>query len=352
MAISALLLAGWILLACGCATPVGYLAKQGRYLLRDSLGAKSAKPLIASRQTDAETRAFLIRAGEIRRFALERIGLKENGNFTRYKEIDRDHLVSVVSACEADAFNPYTWRYPLLGRLPYRGFYERADADEEAARLKAEGWDVIVRPVDSFSTLGFTRDPLYSFMKSYSAFALASLIIHEQTHATLFVKGQTQFSEELASFMGEEGALAWLAGAQGLVSPEYRAALDEIADSQAFLALVRGLASALDRVYRSPLTRQQKLARKSEIIAAFQADFEVGKQTRFRTVGFRSMSAPRVNNAYLSLYSLYSDDVPLIRSYYEKICGGDLRRLVADARALARRGDVKEQMRRALAGRS
>jgi predicted aminopeptidase len=189
-------------------------------------------------------------------------------------------------------------------------------------------------------------------MKSYSAFALASLIIHEQTHATLFVKGQTQFSEELASFMGEEGALAWLAGAQGLVSPEYRAALDEIADSQAFLALVRGLASALDRVYRSPLTRQQKLARKSEIIAAFQADFEVGKQTRFRTVGFRSMSAPRVNNAYLSLYSLYSDDVPLIRSYYEKICGGDLRRLVADARALARRGDVKEQMRRALAGRS
>jgi hypothetical protein len=60
------------------------------------------------------------------------------------------------------------------------------------------------------------------------------------------------------------------------------------------------------------------------------------------------MSAPRVNNAYLSLYSLYSDDVPLIRSYCEKLCGGDLRCLLKDARALARRGDVKAQMRRAL----
>ncbi len=339
---------GCILLICGCATQVGYLAKQGRYLLCDSMGTKSAESLIASRQTDAGTRAFLIRAAEIRRFAVERIGLRKNRNFTRYKAIGRDYLVSVVSACAADSFHAYTWRYPFLGRLPYRGFYERADADEEAARLKAEGWDVVVRPVDSFSTLGFTRDPLYSFMKSYSAFELASLIIHEQTHATLFVKGQTQFSEELASFVGEEGALAWLAETRGVTSPEYLGALDEIADSRAFLSLLRDLSSTLERVYRSPLSREEKLAKKSRIIAAFEAGFAVGEKKEFRTEGFRSMSTPRVNNAYLSLTSLYSDDVPLIRSYFKERCGRDFRRLLADARDFARRGDVKAQMRQAL----
>jgi len=348
VAIRALFLAVPALLACGCATPAGYLAKQGRYLLRDSLGARSAESLLAARETDTETRAFLILAGEIRRFAIEGIGLKKNRSFTRYKEIDRDYLVSVVSACAADSFQPYTWRYPFLGRLPYRGFYERPDADREAARLKAEGWDVVVRPVDSFSTLGFTRDPLYSFMKGYSAYELASLILHEQTHATLFVKGQTQFNEELASFVGEEGALAWLADARGDASSEYLAALDEIADGQAFESLVRGLYRTLDGVYRAPLSRQQKLDQKAQIIAAFQAEFEREKQTRFRTEGFRTMGAPRLNNAYLSLFSLYSDDIPLIRSYYEELCRGDLRRLVAQARALARRGDVKEQMRRGL----
>jgi predicted aminopeptidase len=350
VAMRALLLTVWSFLSCGCATPVGYLAKQGRHLLGDSLGAKPAEALLASPETDARTRAFLIRASEILRFATEDIGLKRNRSFTRYKEIDRDHLVSVVSACAADSFQGYTWRYPLLGRLPYRGFYERADAEREAARLKEEGWDVVVRPVDSFSTLGFTRDPLYSFMQSYSDFELASLIFHEQTHATLFVKGQTQFSEELASFVGDEGALTWLAQSRGAGSPEYRAALDQLADAETFEGLMRGLYGALDGVYRSALSREQKLERKGELIATFQADFESGQQARFRTEAFRSMRAPRVNNAYLSLFSLYTDDVPLIRSYYENICDGDLRLLVEQARVLARQGDAKQLMRRALAG--
>jgi predicted aminopeptidase len=345
--IRAFLLAGWILLASGCAT-VGYLAKQGGYFLRYSMGTKSVRQLIASRRTDAETRAFLISAEEIRRFAIERVGLKENGSFTRYKAIGRDYLVSVVSACAADSFSPYTWRYPLLGRLPYRGFYERADADQEAARLKAEGWDVVVRPVDSFSALGFANVLLYSFMKGYSAFDLASLIIHEQTHATLFVKGQTQFNEELASFVGETGALEWLAQKQGAQSAEYLAALDRIADTQAFFSLLGELSGSLECVYRSSLSREEKLARKSELIVAFRADFEATKERRFRTEEFRSLSAPRVNNAYLSLFSLYSDDVPLIRFYCQKLCGGDLRCLLRDAKVMARHGDVKAQMRQAL----
>ncbi len=349
MLIRALLLAAWSLLFSGCAS-VGYLARQGRHLLGDSLGARPARALLASPQTDEPTQAFLRQAAEILRYSTDVVGLKKNRNFTRYREIEGDHLVNVVSACAADSFQPYTWRYPFLGRLPYRGYYEPADARREASRLKAQGWDVVDRPVDSFSTLGFTRDPLYSFMKSYSAYELASLILHEQTHATLFVKGQTQFNEELASFVGEQGALDWLAQSRGRGSREYREALDQLADEKAFESLVRGLHAELDAVYRSPLPRERKLERKAELIAAFQADFESTKQARFRTEAFRSARAPQVNNAYLSLFSLYSDDVPLIRSYWEKVCGGELRLLLQQARALARKGDVKAQMRHALQG--
>ncbi len=327
---------------------MGYLARQGRHLLGDSLGARPARALLASPQTDEQTRDLLRRAAEILRYSTDVIGLKKNRNFTRYKDIGRDHLVDVVSACAADSFQPYTWRYPFLGRLPYRGYYELSDARREASRLKAEGWDVVVRPVDSFSTLGLTRDPLDSFMKGYSDYELASLILHEQTHATLFVKGQTQFDEELASFVGEQGALDWLAWSKGTGSGEYREALDQLADEKAFEALLRGLHAELDAVYRSALPRGQKLQRKKELIAGFQADFEATKRTRFRTEEFRALRAPQVNNAYLSLFSLYSDDVPLIRSYWQKACGGDLRRLLERARALARQGDVKAQMRREL----
>jgi predicted aminopeptidase len=343
-----MLLALGVLLASGCATPPGYLAKQGRHLLRDSLGARSARSLLASPETDAQTRALLERAEQIRRFAFQRLGLRRNGNFTRYKELDRDYLVSVVSACAADSFQAYTWRYPFLGRLPYRGYYELADAQREAGRLKAEGWDVVIRPVEAFSTLGFTRDPLYSFMSGYSDFELASLILHEQTHATLFLKGQTQFNEELASFVGEQGALAWLAESRGADSRELREAREQLADAQAFESLVRRLHAGLEEVYRSGLDRGRKLEEKDALIAAFRADFERDKAALFRTEAYRAMEAPQVNNAWLSLFSLYGDDLPLLASYHQKLCGGELRRLLDQVRALARQGDVKIQMRRAL----
>jgi len=331
-----------------CATPPGYLAKQGGYLLRDSFGARGIDALIADPATPAGTRAFLARAREIKRFTVGTLGLRDNGNYSRYKAIDRDFLATVVSACDAASFTPYYWSYPLLGKLPYMGFYERPDAETEAARLGKEGWDVVVRKVDAFSTLGFLRDPLYSFMERYSPFQLALLIIHEQTHATLFVKGQAQFNEELATFVGEEGALAWLRAAYGEGSAEYRAALDEQADSETFLAFVGELTKALDEVYRGTLSRGEKLARKKEIIEVHKARFAAETQQRFRTAGFRDIGELPITNAWLSLYGLYTEDVPLLRDFWERRCGGDLRRFIAEAVRLSRKGDVRELMRQEL----
>jgi predicted aminopeptidase len=333
----------------GCASQVGYLAKQGSYLLRYSTGTRSAAAMIADPATPAATRAFLRTVQEIKAYAVGTIGLRNNANYTRYKAIDRDHLVDVVSAAAVDSFTPYLWSYPFLGKLPYKGFYERPDADAEAGRLKKAGWDVIVRPVDAFSTLGFTKDPLYSFMEKYSTFDIASLIIHEQTHATLFLRGQPDFNEELASFVGDEGAFEWMRSRFGEDSPEYRAAADQSADQSAFVTLLHDLSQKLAAMYAEPITRQEKLDRKAAMIAEFNAMLAVKRATLFRTNGYRRVGELSLNNAYLALYSLYSDDVPLLRSYWEKACGSSLKELITRAKALAKKGDVKALMRQALA---
>jgi predicted aminopeptidase len=343
------LLAMSFLLLSGCATQVGYLVKQGGYLLRDGSGARPVDRLLSVPSTPADTRDFLLMVQEIKRFAVRDVALKDNGNYSRYKEISRDHLVDVVSACDAVSFAPYLWRYPFLGRLPYKGFYERPDAEGEATRLKKEGWDVIIRPVNAFSTLGFTKDPLYSFMKKYPPFELASLIIHEQTHATLFVKGQPEFNEELATFVGEEGAFEWMREKYGSQSKEYQAAVDQAADSTTFIGLLHDLSTELDAVYKDQQSREQKLSRKARIIEDFQQRLGGELAARFRTEGYRDLGKLRLNNAYLSLYRLYSDDLPLLRSYWERRCGSDLRAFMKAAIALAKKGDVKTQMRAELA---
>jgi predicted aminopeptidase len=331
-----------VLFLSGCATQLDYLVKQGEYLLRYSSGTQPVQALLQSSATPADTRDFLLRVSEIKSFAVGEVGLRNNENYTQYKDIDRDHLVDVVSACDADSFTPYLWSYPFLGKLPYKGFYERADAEAEAARLKKEGYDVIIRSVDAFSTLGFTKDPLYSFMKKYSPFELASLIIHEQTHATLFVNGQPQFNEELATFVGNEGAFEWLRARYGVDSDEYRAAVTEDEKSQIFISLLQSLARELESLYGGPDTRMEKLARKAEIIGDFKSRF---------STAYKGFDKIPLNNAYLALYRLYSDDIPLLRAYWALRCGGDLSRFMKAAKYLADHGDVKALMRQGLTGR-
>jgi predicted aminopeptidase len=346
---AAAFLALGLLLLSGCVSQAGYLVKQGGYLLRDGSGARPVDRLLKTSSTPADTRDFLLLVQEIKTFAFREVGLRDNGNYSRYKELSRDHLVDVVSACDAASFAPYMWKYPFLGKLPYKGFYEKPDADAEAARLKKEGWDVITRPVDAFSTLGFTKDPLYSFMKKYPPFELASLIIHEQTHATLFVKGQPQFNEELAVFVGDEGALQWMGQKYGPRSKEFLDAVDQQADSALFIGLLRGLSDELNAVYKGPQSREEKLSRKAQIINDFQNRLGGERAARFRTEGYRDLGKLRLNNAYLSLYSLYTDDVPLLRSYWEKRCASDLRTFMQAAITLSKKGDVKAQMREQLA---
>ncbi len=334
----------------GCMSQAGYLAKQGGYLLRYSTGTRSIDAMLADPATPADTRAFLSLVREIKGYAVGTIGLRNNGNYTRYKAMDRDHLVDVVSAADAVSFTPYLWSYPFLGKLPYMGFYVRSDADGEAARLRNEGWDVIIRPVDAFSTLGFVRDPVYSFMTKYSAFEIASTIIHEQTHATLFLRGQPDFNEELATFVGDEGAFEWMRQRFGADSAEVRAAEDQYADRQVFVGLLQELSRKMAAMYAEPISREEKLSRKAQMIADFNATLQEKRAVLFRTEDYRTIGPLKLNNAYLALYSLYSSDVPLLRSYWEKKCGSDLRRFMAAARELAKHGDVKAQMRAELGG--
>ena len=335
------LAAAGVFFLSGCASQLGYLAKQGEYLWKYNSGTQPVQAMLRSSATAPDTRDFLLRVSEIKSFAVGTVGLRNNGNYTRYRDIDRDHLVDVVSACDTVSFTTYLWSYPFLGRLPYKGFYERPDAEAERARLSKEGYDVVIRPVDAFSTLGFTKDPLYSFMKKYSLFAIASLIIHEQTHATLFVNGQPRFNEELATFVGDEGAFEWLAMKYGADSDEFRSAVAENEKSELFISRLQELSRELEALYNGPGTRAEKLAGKAGLIGDF---------TRRFSGDYKGLEKVHLNNAYLDLYRLYSDDIPLLRAYWALRCGRDLRTFMRAARYLAARGDVKALMRRALTG--
>jgi predicted aminopeptidase len=312
----------FFLLFSGC-----YLLKQGTYLLSYNSRSRPIEKVLAEGSIKGDVGVMLNMVQEIRRYAVEEIGLEDNRNYTRYLELDRDYLVDVVSACTPDSFTPYEWRFPLFGSFPYKGFYKPEDAQREASRLERKGMDVWVRQVDGFSTLGFFSDPIYSFMTEYSPFDLADLIIHEQAHATVFVKNEIQFSEELATFVGREGALSFLRERYGEDSEAYRRALASLSDWNRYRDRVIELYDELDTLYRSETDSRTISAEKQRIVEDFNQRLRSEATELFQSDRFRSFEGIPVNNAYILSFVRYSQNLDIFYRLY-RARGGDLKATV------------------------
>lgn len=322
------------------------MLKQGTYLLSYNSRSRPIEKVLAEESISGDVGVMLSMVQEIRRYAVEEIGLEDNKNYTRYLELDRDYLVDVVSACTADSFTPYEWRFPFFGSFPYKGFYKPEDAQREASRLERMGLDVWVRQVDGFSTLGFFSDPIYSFMTEYSLFALAELIIHEQTHATVFVKNEIQLSEELATFVGREGALSFLRDRYGEDSEAYRQALASLSDWNRYRDRVLELYDELDTLYRSETDSRRISAEKQRIVEDFNQRLRSEAEELFQSDRFHSFEGIPVNNAYILSFVRYSQDLDIFYRLY-KARGGDLKATVEVLKQIRQvKGSPKEYLQR------
>ncbi|MBT8229706.1 MAG: aminopeptidase, partial [Bacteroidia bacterium] len=92
----------------------------------------------------------------------------------------------------------------------YKGYFDLQKAIDLRDELDEQGFDTYIREVSAWSTLGWFKDPILSEMLKEESGDLANTIIHELTHATIFVKDSITFNENLASFIGDKGAEQFL----------------------------------------------------------------------------------------------------------------------------------------------
>lgn len=287
------------------------------YIIRYNSKAESINEMLEDPQISQETKDFLSLIQEIRSYAFDSIGLVENDNYTRFVKIEKDYLVDVVSAADELAFNQYTWCYPFFGCFPYKGYFERKDAQKQALKLSNKGLDTHIGRVDAFSTLGFFSDPVYSFMQEYSVFGIASLIFHEQTHATIFLKNNIQFNEELATFIGTEGALKFIKMKYGVESDIYRNAILAIEDSNTYMMLTRKLYRRLEKNYNSKISNEKKREEKQKIITSFKKEIMDNYDQFFKTNLYSKIGEAQINNAVLAIRMTYTLDLDIYYKFYK-----------------------------------
>lgn len=296
----ATVLGGAALVAASCSP--GYVIKAG---LAEAEILRARRPIpevVLDPDTDEDTREKLLFALEARRFADEELGMDVGDAYSSYVELEKDTLAMVLSAVHRDRFVSKTWWFPIVGRVPYKGFFDLDDALRAQNDLETQGFDTYLRPTAAFSTLGWFDDPLLSTFLRFDTVELVETLLHEMSHANLWVKGNVRFNESYAQFVGRAAAIEFFCRPQvGEPDPEgCRLAQDRWEDYQRFSWFMDGLIDELDSLYGDPdLTSEVKIERREEVFTRSKLHFEETVQPGFKSIGFGGFLASPINNATL-----------------------------------------------------
>ncbi|WP_420316610.1 aminopeptidase [Ekhidna sp.] len=262
---------------------------------------------------------------EARLFSFDRLGLKQSENYTTFYDQKGEVSLWNLSACKPFAFEPKMWSFPVLGSFPYKGYFELEHAKKEMDELKKDGYDVRIRPVGGWSTLGWTSDPILSNMLDRSEGPLAELIIHELTHSTLFIKDNIEFNENLASFIGELGAIQYLNEKYGDKSAAYYDYIISEEDSRTFRNQMLLATNKLDSLY-------QIISDDPDSIKAHQKHLMIDEiMSSIDTLHFHDpryyqiFNSSRPNNAYFMSYLRYYSSKDSLQDLLSSMYKDDLK---------------------------
>ena len=250
------------------------------------------------------------------------IGLEPGDNYTTFYDTGEAPVIWGLSASPPDRFEAHLWDFPIVGSVPYKGFFEKDLALKEQATLRDAGLDALVRPVNAYSTLGFFSDPILSVMLEYQPDQLADLILHELTHGLAYAPDHTDYNESLATFVGRQGSILFLAQHFGPDTPLLKEAHERRIDSALFRKFMISTVASLDSLYSSGLTREVVLRNRHSVFEQRKRDFaQISKQ--FIRTNYDGFLEWPLNNAKLLSYHRYNTNIELFSAVH-KTLGNDL----------------------------
>jgi predicted aminopeptidase len=255
------------------------------------------------------------------------LGLRVAGQYTSYAAWPGDRVVTSLVATRPGEIDAAGFWFPLVGTVPYQGFFDASRAEAEAARLRARGLDTCLVPVPAYSTLGWFDDPVTQPMLGAGPGNLVEVLIHELVHATVYVPSDADFDEGVATFIGQEGALRFFAGDAEAEAREQA----RIADQRAVAGVVSELRARVAALYAAPDTGSRR-TRRSELESEARA--ALAALPLATPAAARWAAATPLNDACLALAGTYERDLGAYGARLAAL-GGDLHAFVAAVRAAA-----------------
>jgi predicted aminopeptidase len=338
------LLVLFVVLLCGSGCRLGYYLHLTAGQMNLLCGAVPVEEALKEGTLSPDERERLRLVARVKEFGETELGLEKTENYQTVYLKSRQNPIYTISASPKDRLTPITWWFPIVGDMPYLGFFDLESAKKEKEALLRKDLDVAVGRADAYSTLGWFKDPITLNLLEESVPELVETILHEMTHTTLYVKGQGEFNEGLAMLVGLRGARLFLEREHGPSHPLCTQAEEAVQDERMFSPFIGSFMTSLEALYNSPAPYEEKLREREKVFAGAMEEFD-RVRGKLKTERYRAFGNAGLNNAYVLSLALYHRNYLLMERYLTGR-GGSIREMLSTLRSAAGGGvDLLEKMR-------
>lgn len=305
----------YLLIAClstiglisGC-SKLGYYAQSIGGQINILNSRQPIEELLLSEDTKPALKQKLALALKMREFATNTLGLPENDSYRSYVDTGNPYVVWNIVAAPEFSLQLEEWCFPFAGCIRYRGYFAKEDVVEYAKQYEEKFYDVYLRGVEAYSTLGWFDDPLLNTVIHRGEASLAGLIFHELAHQVVYVDNDSAFNESFAKTVELEGIRLWMIdnGTEDAFN-KYKKNSSRRND---FIELVIKTYGKLQQLYAQNITDNEKREKKQAIIDEMRSIYKQLKQQWGGYQGYDKWFSTKINNAKIAAITTYADYVP------------------------------------------
>lgn len=313
----------WLLLYAELAL---YLAKISYGQLNLLFNTQKITDVLKDDKISKEEKQKILLIEEIKKYSVDSLGYKPTENFTMYFNQHNQPILWIVTACKPFSFEAYEWRFPVVGKVSYKGFFKRSEAQKEYLKIYGLGYDADISEVSAWSTLGWLPDPVLSSMLGKSKGRMANLFFHELFHATYYAPSSVDINENLANFMAGKATLKFLQNDTG----ELHKFLKSKEDDSTYNSFVFKGYETLKSLYSSS-SQKDSLSRLQEkeaaLIKIYKASFHLKLHYPNRFNNYNKQILLAKNSFFVDAkrYDGLYDSLNLV---FNKKYGGDLKKMI------------------------
>lgn len=272
--------------------------RQGSLIIR----AKNNEKLLKDPNTPEDVKHYLSLNKEILEFAEKELKINTGTSYRKYIQLNRDWVTQIVIAAKKNALEIEPFTFPIVGEVPYKGFFDEDDAIKEETKLKNKGLDVYRRGAPAYSSLGWFSDPLYNTMFKSDAY-FVELILHELVHLNFYFESMADFNEAFATWFSSKLSPIFIK--QSKIVKKTSEALKELNDSQKYDEEAAAFSSrAIDYAKKAYAQKQKR-----------EDIFKAIEKLRLNYPRLAKSKPRRWNNARILSLSTYYNLVPHIERY-------------------------------------